>query len=136
MGLRERVQAAVNASTGRAEKVLNEAAHADEHERLTILVNGWFQGIAAALEEIAIELDRRAAPNGEPVAGGRDTAGSPRSSGGEDDQPKPKKQHREEPEPSESSDETTLLEKARHSTNETQALRAERESGLEDTQNS
>ena len=62
MGVRERVHVALDTSTARTEKVLGEAVHADPHERLMILVNGWFQGIAAALEEIALELDERLPP--------------------------------------------------------------------------
>jgi hypothetical protein len=139
MGVRERVQEAINASTGRAEKVLSEAAHADEHERLTILVSGWFRGIAAALEEIALELDARATPKGE-TGGASDPTPpeSPSSTSGDDSSVGPEEARSEEAkaEPSESSDEATLLERARQSTEETRALRAERDSAPDETQGS
>jgi hypothetical protein len=127
MGVRERVQEAVNASTARAETILGEAAHADEHERLTILVNGWFQGIAAALEEIALELDTRASPERETDAV---TSAPPEATPSTADQPSgaAEEAEPEDGERAHGSDEEALLDRARASTKETQALRAERES--------
>ncbi|HEX3806747.1 MAG TPA: hypothetical protein VHV52_08195 [Gaiellaceae bacterium] len=59
MGVRERVVDAIGDPVNEAEKLLAEAQHADEHTRLTILMTGWFRGLAAALEELAIELDEQ-----------------------------------------------------------------------------
>jgi len=133
MGIRERVHEAINGSTARAEKALAEAPHVDPHERLTILVNGWFQGIAAALEEIALELDARAASKDEPAPTPRPSP----STGDDDSSAAP-----EEAEPSDAErsqggpDEAELLEQARESSKETQALRAERDSAPEGGQDS
>lgn len=57
MAVRDRVLKAIEAPVDEAAKLLTEIN--DPNERLTILVNGWFRGIAGALEEIASELDRR-----------------------------------------------------------------------------
>lgn len=59
MGVRDRVVQALEDPVLQAEKLLAEAQHADGHTRLELLVNGWFRGIAAALEEIAVELDEQ-----------------------------------------------------------------------------
>jgi class 3 adenylate cyclase len=59
MGVRERVVDAIGDPVNEAERLLAEAQHADEHTRLTILMTGWFRGLAAALEELAIELDEQ-----------------------------------------------------------------------------
>jgi hypothetical protein len=66
MGVRERVVGAIGEPVNEAEKLLAEAQHADEHTRLTILMTGWFRGIAAALEEIAVELDEQRRQRNEP----------------------------------------------------------------------
>jgi hypothetical protein len=122
MGVRERVQEAVNASTSRAEKLLAEAPDADEHARLTILVNGWFQGIAAALEEIAVELDMRASSQGEPTAV---PASRPPVTG--ESSAATEEEEADEREDAADSDESALLERAHESLEETRALRAERD---------
>jgi hypothetical protein len=57
MGVRERVRDAIEAPTAQAERLLDEARHADPYDRLTILLNGWFRALAGALEELAVELD-------------------------------------------------------------------------------
>jgi hypothetical protein len=57
MGARERVHRAIESAVGDADKTLSEAPHAGDHERLTILLDGWFRGLADALEELAIEVD-------------------------------------------------------------------------------
>jgi hypothetical protein len=117
MGARERVQAAIDSATSRAEKNLAEAPNADPHERLTILVNGWFQGIAAALEEIAVELDARddAMPEIEAP-----TRPAPPAEPDDNDEPEPKSR-------ATNPDEGTQLDRARASIEETRALREERE---------
>ena len=63
------MQRAIEAPTAEAQKVLAETPHADDHERLTVLMNGWFRGLAGALEELAIELDalREEAPPAQPA---------------------------------------------------------------------
>lgn len=77
MGVRERVQRAIESPVAEAERLLAEAPNAKRSERLTILMTGWFRGIAGALDELAIELEtiraeqeeaRRPAPPPEPRA--------------------------------------------------------------------
>ena len=57
MAVRDRVQRAIEAPTAEAQKLLAETPHADPYERLSVLVSGWFRGLAAALEELAVEID-------------------------------------------------------------------------------
>lgn len=57
MGARERVRDAIQASADAAEKELLELEHADSYTRLSILIDGWARGFAAALEELAIAVD-------------------------------------------------------------------------------
>jgi len=59
MSVRERVVSAIEARVTEADKLLAETADADDHTRLSILVSGWFRGLAGALEEIAVELDEQ-----------------------------------------------------------------------------
>jgi hypothetical protein len=66
MSVRERVVEAIEGPVLAAEKLLTEAQHADDHTRLELLVNGWFRGIAAGLEEIAVELDEQRRERNEP----------------------------------------------------------------------
>lgn len=56
-GMRERVRQAIAVPVAEAEKLLAELQDADADVRLSILVSGWFRGLAAALEELAIALD-------------------------------------------------------------------------------
>jgi hypothetical protein len=57
VGVRERVQRAIESPVAEAERVLAETPHAKPHERLSVLMTGWFRGIAGALDELAIELE-------------------------------------------------------------------------------
>ena len=57
MGVRERVQRAIEGPVADAAKLVDEAAHADDHTKLSLQLNGWFRGISAALEELAVELE-------------------------------------------------------------------------------
>ena len=116
MGVRERVHDAIDSSTTRAAKTLAEAPHADPHERLTILVNGWFEGIAAALEEIALELDARDESIPEVDVSPRPAPPA-----------EPEESKAETDEAPDDADEQTLLERARASVEETRALRDERD---------
>jgi hypothetical protein len=59
MAVRDRVRMAIETSVGEAEKTLAATPDADDHARLSILLNGWFRGLAGAIEEIAVELDSR-----------------------------------------------------------------------------
>jgi hypothetical protein len=64
VGARERVRDAIQASVDAAEQELRELQDADTETRLTVLIDGWARGLAAALEELAIavdELERREA---------------------------------------------------------------------------
>jgi hypothetical protein len=57
VGVRDRVQRAIESPVAEADRLLAEAPHAEPHERLTILMTGWFRGIAAGLDELAIEVE-------------------------------------------------------------------------------
>ena len=57
MATRDRVREAIEAPTAEAGKLLAELREGDDHERLTILIDGWGRGLAAALEELALTLD-------------------------------------------------------------------------------
>jgi len=57
MGVRERVQRAIEGPVADAAKLVDEAVHADDHTKLSLQLNGWFRGISAAIEELAVELE-------------------------------------------------------------------------------
>lgn len=57
MGLRERVRLAIDSPVDDVQRTLNDAPELDAATRLSLQLNGWFAGIAGALEEIAIEID-------------------------------------------------------------------------------
>jgi hypothetical protein len=57
VGARERVRDAIQASVDAAEQELRELQDADTETRLTVLIDGWARGLAAALEELAITFD-------------------------------------------------------------------------------
>jgi hypothetical protein len=57
MGVRERVQEAIQAPVEAAAQELRELQDADVETRLTLLIDGWARGLAAALEELAVALD-------------------------------------------------------------------------------
>jgi hypothetical protein len=57
MGTRERVRGAIQRPVDDAEQELRELQDADPTTRLTVLIDGWARGLAAALEELAIALD-------------------------------------------------------------------------------
>jgi hypothetical protein len=62
MGARERVRDAIQGSVDDAQRNLRDLQDADSETRLTVLIDGWARGLAAALEELAIavdELERR-----------------------------------------------------------------------------
>jgi hypothetical protein len=59
VAVRDRVREAIESSVDEAARTLAEAPDADDHVRLTILLEGWFRGLAGALEEIAVELDSK-----------------------------------------------------------------------------
>jgi hypothetical protein len=139
MGLRERVQQAISSPVSEAEKLLAEAQHADAHERLSILVSGWFRGIAAALEEVALDVDalRSAGAAGagsappplpqEGQATAAASSGAPRFEE-EPSEPKPEPGERAD----EAADEAALAERARASRAETEAVREERRAQTDD----
>jgi hypothetical protein len=68
MGLRERVSMAITSPVDEARKLLEETQHADEHVRLSILLDGWFRGIAGALDELAVEIDAMREERGQAAA--------------------------------------------------------------------
>ena len=55
--MRERVRQAIAGPVAEAEQLLADLQDADADTRLSILVSGWFRGLAAALEELALALD-------------------------------------------------------------------------------
>jgi hypothetical protein len=56
-GVREHVRQAIAGPVAEAEKLLAELQDADADTRVSILVSGWFRGLAAALEELSIAVD-------------------------------------------------------------------------------
>jgi hypothetical protein len=64
-GLRERVRQAIAGPIAESEKLLADLQAGDAETRLSILLSGWFRGVAAALEELAIAVDGLLARSGE-----------------------------------------------------------------------
>jgi hypothetical protein len=123
VGLRERVRMAIDGPVGEAQKLLDGAPGADEHARLSMLVNGWFRGIAGALEEIALEVDALRAERFEHVP-------APASPQHNEELPAPAERRVEEgARTEEATDEATLAERARASREETAVLRKESPGG-------
>jgi hypothetical protein len=122
MGLRERVRHAIKGPVEESHKLLDEAPNADVETKVSILVNGWFRGISAALEELAIAIDdlREGRSISAPDSGARRRV----------EEPKPP-----EPTVNDSSDEVSvaaladerLIDEARKSSEETAELRKEAE---------
>jgi hypothetical protein len=127
VGVRERVQRAIESPVAEAERVLAEAPHAKPHERLSILMNGWFRGIAGALDELAIELEslRTAGPPPAPEPAQRTQRQS------DDEQPPENEPAGPEERAEPQATEAELAERARASRAETEAVRAERDSEAE-----
>ena len=65
--MRERVRRAIAGPVAEADKLIAELQDTDADTRVSILVSGWFRGLAAALEELSIAVDdlfaQRAAGN-------------------------------------------------------------------------
>ena len=74
MGARERVRDAIQASVDDAQQQLRELQDADAETRLTVLIDGWARGFAAALEELAIAVDELARRRSEADAPEADAA--------------------------------------------------------------
>ena len=99
MGARERVRDAIQASVDDAQRDLRDLREADSETRLTVLIDGWARGLAAALEELAIavdELERRRLEAGapepdevpavhEPASGPEDRTEGPDLAGADED---------------------------------------------------
>ena len=62
VSLRERVQRAVAEHVDASEGLLLQLESADEATKLSTFASGWFRGLAAALEEIAVEIDQMRRP--------------------------------------------------------------------------
>ena len=84
MGARDRVRDAIQASVDDAQRDLRDLQDADSETRLTVLIDGWARGLAAALEELAIAVDElerlrpeASAPEREPVPTLDEPAGEP-----------------------------------------------------------
>jgi hypothetical protein len=127
VGVRERVQRAIESPVTEAERVLAATPHAKPHERLSIQMTGWFRGIAGALEELAIELEslRAAKPTAAAEPAPR---AQPR---GDDEQPAEKGREQPEDRDEAGASEAALAERARASRAETEAVREERDSRAE-----
>ena len=65
VSLRERVRRAIADHVDASEELLLQLDTADEATKLTTFASGWFRGLAAALEELALELDQRGRPEAE-----------------------------------------------------------------------
>jgi hypothetical protein len=74
MGVRERVQEAIQAPVEAAAEELRELQDADAETRLTVLIDGWARGLAAALEELAVAIDDLGRRRSAPSAGEQPTA--------------------------------------------------------------
>ena len=129
MGARERVRAAIEAPTAEAAKLLNELQHADEGERLTILINGWCRGLAAALEELALSIDtlERRDSDSPPPTAERHPRGNARP------EPSPAKDEEAPPSIDPGLTETELVQRAKESQAATAALRDKSPAGPRET---
>lgn len=122
MGLRERVQHAIEGPVGESHKLLDDAPNADVETKVSILVNGWFRGISAALEELAIAIDdlRERPSVSAPDSGARNRVEEPKP-------PEPTgKDNSDQIDLAELGDER-LIDEARKSSEETAELRKEAE---------
>jgi hypothetical protein len=119
-GLRQRIQRAIEAPVGEAEKLLNELQDADSETRLSILISGWSRGLAAALEELAIAVDelQHSGPSAE--------TGTPPVDEEAVSEHAPAEEQAADADLEEAGDER-LLEEARRSREETAELREETE---------
>jgi hypothetical protein len=63
--LHARVQRAIAGYVDASQEVLLQLDSADEATKLTAFASGWFRGLAAVLEEIAVEIDQIRTPEGE-----------------------------------------------------------------------
>ena len=122
MGVLARVQRAIEGPTAQAEKVLAETPNAGADERLSVLVNGWFRGIAGALEELAIELDAMRAQLPAALVERERSRSGP---GQRDDEAKEPDEPPSRRDSSGDLGEAALAERARASRAETRALREE-----------
>ena len=124
MPLRERVRQAIDAPVSEAGALLDEARDASESERLLIFVNGWFRGISATLEELAIEvdLDTRQPPPRQPFETGPRRPGS---AGVKAEKPDSQEETRPPAGEVVEADEAALAERARMSREKTAAMRQE-----------
>ena len=120
MGVRERVRDAIQTPVDAAEEELRELQDADVETRLTVLIDGWSRGLAAALEELAIavdELERRRETTSAPERSEAPAADEPRSES--DDTPEERDLR--------GASEGTLADEARRSRAATAELREEGE---------
>ena len=61
----ERVRRAIEQQVSEAVRLLDQAQGADNETRLMMLINGWGRGLAAGLEELALEVESlRTNPSG------------------------------------------------------------------------
>jgi hypothetical protein len=120
--VRERVRQAIAGPVEESEKLLANLPDADAKTTLSILVSGWFRGLADGLEELAIAVDGLLArlpvestPAAEPVA--------------ERDEPSPKPREEEPKQRVDltDADDERLIETARKSREETAKLGKEAE---------
>jgi hypothetical protein len=116
MATRERVHRAIEGPMTEAARLLEELRGASDEERVVVLLDGWFRGMAAALEELAVAIDQ--------LAGRLEEDEPERPSVREREASEPP---REEPAEVEEADEGALEARARASRRETAAVREERE---------
>jgi hypothetical protein len=122
MGLRERIHTAIQSPVEEATKLIDTSEELDEHTRITLLLNGWFRGISAAVEELATaieELQRSDAKLPRPEPNATETLAPVQR-----DEPA----EQERAQDLEDASEAQLLEEARASREETEALRREAQS--------
>jgi hypothetical protein len=132
VAVRERIRQAIQAPVDRAEATLAEAPDADATSRLLIFLNGWFQGISAGLEEIAIELDSlRGRDLAEPATSSPPDARAGTDDAAESPAPKPAPADAEH-DAAPQVDEEALIALARKSRDETGQLRQERDDTIDE----
>jgi hypothetical protein len=121
MGLRERIHTAIQGPVDEATKLIDTSEELDEHTRITLLLNGWFRGVSAGLEELATAIEELQRSDQDALAPEPESSETavPAQRNGEPAEERDRSL--------EDSSEAQLLEEARASRQETEALRREAE---------
>jgi hypothetical protein len=125
VGTRERVRAAIDAPTAEAARLIGESPSAGDAQRLTVLIDGWCRGLAAAIEELAVSID--ALDRGRYTAAGEPTRVSAEQPEAAAPGQPVRVEERTEPADEPAASESELAERVKAARAETAALRAESE---------